>query len=184
MAQTQEIYAHLLVCVDAAISLLLGQELADAEFIKAANQRIFTKLGAVQEAATLQCSRLASVQEAGLRLSNVHNVPNDPIRPGDEADLSSISGRSVTCVSDNAVHLDDAGGVAPIPDSTNSPRTPSDVLCDPNTPRDEVLHVRSDTFHMLECPSDEVSEQYFPESSTASDQTHPIHVPVSAGGTL
>jgi hypothetical protein len=33
MAQTQEIYAHLLVCVDAAISLLLRQELADAEFI-------------------------------------------------------------------------------------------------------------------------------------------------------
>jgi hypothetical protein len=80
--------------------------------------------------ATPQCSRLASVQEAGLRLSNVHNVSTDPIKPRDEVDLGSIAGRSVACVSDDAVQLDDADGVAPTPDSTHSPGTPSDVLDD------------------------------------------------------
>jgi hypothetical protein len=53
MAQAREIYARLFRCVDAATSLLLKQELIDTEFIRAENQRIFTKLVAVQDAATL-----------------------------------------------------------------------------------------------------------------------------------
>jgi hypothetical protein len=66
MARTRELYARRFRCVDAATSLLLKQELVDAAFIRAENQRIFTKLVAVQDAATLQ--RQASVQRADLRL--------------------------------------------------------------------------------------------------------------------
>ena len=54
MAQTREIYARLFRYVDAATSLLLKQDLVNAEFIRAENQRIFTKLVAVQDAATLR----------------------------------------------------------------------------------------------------------------------------------
>ena len=77
---------------------------------------------------------------------------------------NEVGSRSPTCVSDKSLHLDgsDVDGDAPnepTPSNTNSPRTPSD---------DEVLRVRSDSFHMLDFPNDSVSEQSFPESSTAS----------------
>jgi hypothetical protein len=55
--QTQEIYTRLFICVDAATLLLLKQEIVDAEFIRAETKRIFTELGAVQDAATLRCLR-------------------------------------------------------------------------------------------------------------------------------
>jgi hypothetical protein len=83
---------------------------------------------------------------------------NNPIRPGDETNLSLILGRSITYVLNNAVHLNNISGVTPTPNNINSPRTPLDVLGDLNTPRDKVLHVRSDIFYILKYPSDEVSE--------------------------
>jgi hypothetical protein len=52
--QIQDIYTRLFICVDAATSLLLKQEIAEAEFIRAEIKRIFTELGAVQDAATLR----------------------------------------------------------------------------------------------------------------------------------
>ena len=52
--QIQNIYTRLFICVDAATSLLLKQEIAEAEFIRAEIKRIFTELGAVQDAATLR----------------------------------------------------------------------------------------------------------------------------------
>jgi hypothetical protein len=55
--QTQGIYTYLFICVDAAASLLLKQEMVEAEFIRVEIKRIFTELGAVQDVATLRCSR-------------------------------------------------------------------------------------------------------------------------------
>ena len=55
--QTQDIYTRLFICVDAATSLLLKQEMVEAEFIRAEIMTIFTELGAVQDAVTLRCSR-------------------------------------------------------------------------------------------------------------------------------
>jgi hypothetical protein len=88
----------------------------------------------------------------------MHDVPTEPIRLGDE-----VGSGLPTCVSDKSLHLDDSDvdGDAPnepTPSNTNSPRTPSDD--------DEVLRVRSDSFHIS------VSEQSFPESSTASGRVH------------
>jgi hypothetical protein len=148
MAQAQEIYAQLFLHVDAATSQLLEQELIDAEIIRAENQRIFAKLGAVQEAATLQCSQQASVQEAELRFSHGHNVPTEAIRLDDEVGLSSIPGGSSICASAKSLDLDDTNvdENAPnesTPSSTNSPRTLSDVLGHRDTSQDEVLRVRS-----------------------------------------
>ena len=44
MAQVQQIYARLFVHIDVATSLLLKQDLVDAEFVREQNQRIFTEL--------------------------------------------------------------------------------------------------------------------------------------------
>ena len=50
MAQVQQIYARLFMHIDAATLLLLKQDLVDAEFVREQNQRIFTKLNAIQDA--------------------------------------------------------------------------------------------------------------------------------------
>jgi hypothetical protein len=50
MAQVQQIYARLFTHIDVATSLLLKQDLVDAEFVREQNQRIFTKLNAIQDA--------------------------------------------------------------------------------------------------------------------------------------
>jgi len=42
--QTQNIYTRLFICVDAATSLLLKQEMVEAEFARAEIGRIFTEL--------------------------------------------------------------------------------------------------------------------------------------------
>jgi hypothetical protein len=42
MAQVQQIYARLFTHIDLAMSLLLKQDLVDAEFVREQNQRIFT----------------------------------------------------------------------------------------------------------------------------------------------
>ena len=42
MAQVQQIYARLFTHIDVATSLLLKQDLVDAEFVREQNQRIFT----------------------------------------------------------------------------------------------------------------------------------------------
>src|SRR5271168_2226593 len=56
MAQVQQIYAHLFTHIDAATSLLLKQDLVDAEFVREQNQRIFTKLNAIQDAVLMRSS--------------------------------------------------------------------------------------------------------------------------------
>ena len=170
MAQTREIYAHLLNHVNIAISLLLKRELIDTEFIRAENQRIFAKLSAVQDAAALRSSREASVQEAELRLSDGYDMPAEPTTLGDDAGVGSIPRRSSSCASDKSLHLDgtNSGGNGPdeyTPSSTNSPRTPSDELGNGDTLDSEALRVRSDSFHTLDLPANGVSEQPFAASN-------------------
>jgi hypothetical protein len=64
MAQVQQIYARLFAYIDVATSLLLKQDLVDAEFVREQNQRIFIKLNAIQDAALMR----SSSQEAELQL--------------------------------------------------------------------------------------------------------------------
>jgi hypothetical protein len=56
MAQVQQIYARLFTHIDIATSLLLKQDLVDAEFVREQHQKIFTKLNAIQDAALMRSS--------------------------------------------------------------------------------------------------------------------------------
>jgi hypothetical protein len=91
MAQVQQIYARLFAHMDVATSLLLMQTLVDVELVRELNQRIFTKLCAIQHAAPMRNS------EPQFR----HNgdVSNGPISLGDNDDSGSISQRSFPCIS-------------------------------------------------------------------------------------
>jgi hypothetical protein len=51
---SDQIYARLFTHIDVATSLLLKQDLVDAEFVREQNQRIFTKLNAIQDAALMR----------------------------------------------------------------------------------------------------------------------------------
>jgi hypothetical protein len=155
MTQIREIYIRLFVQVDAATSLLLKQDLIDAEFIKAENHRIFTKLNAVQDAATLRSSSQLSIQEAEPHPSYKLDVPIEPTSLGYNDDSSSTSQRPLAYVSDDCEDALDE----PTPSSTNSPRTPSNAPTDRDIPYNETLRVRSDSFDMLDLSPDEVSEQ-------------------------
>ena len=44
MAQLEQIYTRLFTHIDVATSLLLKQDLIDAEFVREQNQRIFTSI--------------------------------------------------------------------------------------------------------------------------------------------
>jgi hypothetical protein len=62
MAQVQQIYARLFTRIDVATSLLLKQDLVDAEFVREQNQRIFTTLNAIQDAALMRSSSQIPIQ--------------------------------------------------------------------------------------------------------------------------
>jgi hypothetical protein len=64
MAQVQQIYARLFTHVDIATSLLLKQDLVDAEFVREQNQRIFTRLNAIQDAALMRSSSQVPIPSA------------------------------------------------------------------------------------------------------------------------
>jgi hypothetical protein len=58
----QQIYARLVTHIDAATSLLLKQDLVDAEFVREQNQRTFAKLNAIQDAALMRSSSQVPVR--------------------------------------------------------------------------------------------------------------------------
>ena len=62
MAQVQQIYARLFAHIDVATSMLLKQDLVDAEFVREQNQRIFTKLNAIQDTALMRSSSKVPVR--------------------------------------------------------------------------------------------------------------------------
>ena len=85
MAQVQQIYAHLFAHIDVATSLLLKQDLVDAEFVREQNQRIFIKLNAIQDAALTR----SSSQEAELPFLHNEDMSDGPISLGDNDDYGS-----------------------------------------------------------------------------------------------
>ena len=89
MAQVQQIYARLFAHIDVATSLLLKQDLVDAEFVREQNQRIFTKLNAIQDAALMRSSSQVPVQEAELQFLHNEDMSNGPISLGDNDDYGS-----------------------------------------------------------------------------------------------
>ena len=56
MVQVQQIYARLFTHIDTATSLLLKQDLVDAEFVREQHQKIVTKFNAIQDAALMRSS--------------------------------------------------------------------------------------------------------------------------------
>jgi hypothetical protein len=103
MAQVQQIYARLFSHIDVATSLLLKQDLVDAEFVREQNQRIFTKLNAIQDAALMQSSSQVPIQF--LHTEDMSNGPS----LGDNDDYGSISRRSSLCISTKSLPLDGSG---------------------------------------------------------------------------
>jgi hypothetical protein len=75
-------------------ALLFKQDLIDAEFIKAENQRSFAKLDAVQDAGLLRSSFQVPIEEAELRVPHKQDVSNQPISLGDKNDHGLICPRS------------------------------------------------------------------------------------------
>src|ERR1700733_2721511 len=90
MAQVQQIYARLFTHIEVATSLLLKQDLVDAEFVREQNQRIFTKLNAIQDAALMRSSSQVPIQEAELQFLHTEDMSNGPISLGDSDDYGSI----------------------------------------------------------------------------------------------
>ena len=84
MAQVQQIYARLFAHIDVATSLLLKQDLVDAEFVRKQNQRIFTKLNAIQDAALMQSSSQVPTQ-----FLHTEDMSNGPISLGGNDDYGS-----------------------------------------------------------------------------------------------
>ena len=149
MAQVQQIYARLFTHVDVATSLLLKQDLVDAEFVREQNQRIFTKLNAIQDAALMR----SSSQEAELQFLHNEDMSDGPISLGDNDDYGSISRRSSPCISNESGYPSD--GSAPC--STDSLQTSSHASSNQNTLNDLVLRVRSESFPMSDSLVDGVS---------------------------
>ena len=110
--------------IDAATSLLLKQDLVDAEFIREQNQRIFTKLHAIQHTALMRSSSQVPVQKAELQFHHSKEVSNGLTGLSDD-DYGSISRRSSPC-STKSSPLDESrypsDGTTPY--STDSPHTP------------------------------------------------------------
>jgi hypothetical protein len=123
LAQVQQIYARLFMHIDAATSLLLKQNLVDAEFVREQNHRIFTKLHTIQDAALMRSSSQVPMQEAELQFHE--DVSNGPTSLGDD-DYGSISRRSFPCISTKSPPLDESGYPSDrsTPYSTDSPHTP------------------------------------------------------------
>src|SRR5439155_24639349 len=88
MAQVQQIYARLFTHIDDATSLLLKQDLVDAEFVREQNQRIFTKLNAIQDAALMRSSSQVPIRESEVQFLHTEDISNGPIRLGDNEDYS------------------------------------------------------------------------------------------------
>jgi hypothetical protein len=109
MAQVQQIYARLFIHTDVATSLLLKQDLVDAEFVREQNQRIFTKLNAIQDAALMRSSSQVLIQEAELQFLHTEDMSNGPISLGDSDDYGSISRRLSPCISTKSLALDESG---------------------------------------------------------------------------
>jgi hypothetical protein len=145
MAQVQQIYAHLFAHIDVATSLLLKQDLIDAEFVREQNQRIFIKLNAIQDAALMR----SSSQEAELQFLHNEDMSDGPISLGDNDDYGSTK----------SLPLDESGypSDGSTPCSTDSPHTPSHAPSSQNTPNDPVLRVRSESFPMSDSLVDGVS---------------------------
>jgi hypothetical protein len=146
MAQVQQIYARLFARIDVATSLLLKQDLLDAEFVREQNQRIFTKLNAIQDAALIR----SSSQEV-----EFHNedMSDGPISLGDSDDCGSISRHSSPCISTKSLPLDESGypSDGSTPCKTDSPHTPSHTPSNQNTPNDPALRMRSESYVGLTC---------------------------------
>ena len=106
LAQVQQIYARLFMHIDAATSLLLKQDLVDAEFVREQNHRVFTKLHAIQDAALMRSSSQVPMQEAELQFHE--DVSNGPTSLGDD-DYGSISRRSFPCIWTKSPPLDESG---------------------------------------------------------------------------
>jgi hypothetical protein len=138
MAQVQQIYARLFSHIDVATSLLLKQDLVDAEFAREQNQRIFTKLNAIQDAALMQSSSQVPIQ-----FLHTENISNEPISLGGNDDYGSISRRSSPCISTKSLPLDESGypSDGSTPCSTDSPHTSSHAPSNQNTPNDPALRV-------------------------------------------
>jgi hypothetical protein len=151
MAQVQQIYACLFAHIDVATSLL-KQDLVDAEFVREQNQRIFTKLNAIQDATLMR----SFPQEAEL-----HNeyMSDGRISLGDSDDYGSISRRSSPCIPTKSLPLDESGYPPDrsTPCRTDSPHVPSYVPSNRNSPNDLALPVRSEFFPMSDSLVDGVS---------------------------
>jgi hypothetical protein len=160
MAQVQEIYARLFTHIDVATSLLLKQDLVDAEFVREQNQRIFTKLNAIQDATLMRSSSQVPIQEAKLQFLHTEDMSNGPISLGDNDDYGSISRRLSPCISTKFLPLDESGypSDGSTPCSTDSPHT-SLPASNQNTPNDPALRARSESFPMSDSLVDGVSGQ-------------------------
>src|SRR5436309_15732367 len=136
MVQVQQIYAHLFTHIDLATSLLLKQDLVDAEFVREQNQRIFTRLNAIQDAALMRSSSQVPIQEAELQFLHNEDMSNGPTSLGDNDDYGSTK----------SPPLDESGypSDGSTPCSTDSSHTPSHAPSSQNTPSDPVLRVRSE----------------------------------------
>jgi hypothetical protein len=147
MAQVQQIYARLFAHIDAATSLLLKQDLVDAEFVREQNQRIFTKLNAIQDAVLMRSSSQVPTQEAELQFLHNEDMSDGPISPGDNDVYGSVSRRTSPCISTKSLPLDENGYLSDgsTPYRTESSHTPSHAASNQNTPNDPTLRVRSES---------------------------------------
>jgi hypothetical protein len=154
MAQVQQIYARLFTHIDVATSLLLKQDLVDAEFVREQNQRIFTKLNAIQDAALMRSSSQVPIQEAELQFLHNEDTSNGPISLGDNDDYGSSP-----YISTKSLPLDESGypSDGSTSYSTDSPHTPSHAPSNQHTPNDPALRVRSESIPMSDSLIDGVS---------------------------
>jgi hypothetical protein len=158
MAQIQQIYARLVTHIDAATSLLLKQDLVDAEFVREQNQMTFAKLNAIQDAALMRSSSQVPIQEADLQFLHIEDMSNGPSL-GDNDGYGSISQRSSPCISTKSLPLDESGypSDGSTPCSTDSPHTSLYAPSNQNTSNDPALRVRSESFPMSDSLVDGVS---------------------------
>ena len=95
--------------INVATSLLLKQDLIDAEFVREQDQRIFAKLNAIQDAALMRSSSQVPIHKAELQFLHTEDMSNGPISLGDGDDYGSISRRLSPCISTKSLPLDESG---------------------------------------------------------------------------
>jgi hypothetical protein len=154
MTQVEQIYARLFMHIDAATSLLLKQDLVDAEFIREQNQRIFTKLYAIQDAALMRSFSQVPIQKAKLQFHHSEKMSNKSTGLSDD-DYGSISRRSSPYSTKSS--------------PLNESRYPSDrtTPCStdsPHTPKRDLGVAEPIVRHDLDHPT-----------GNASDLLHPAH---------